>query len=465
MQVFKGLKLKTVLPIVLFAALMTWLLLFVLAAGPFVSIETESASISGNVEVKTDSNASAGSYLSFGTTSTGGGGTGGSSGDAGLIRPVGPQALSCSSISGSVDISPGTNIQSIINSKSAGTKYCLKAGIYKRQTITPKGNDQIIGEKGAVLDGEKVTVYAIRGGGANNVTLKNLIIENYTPEAQKGMIEPESGGWWNIENNEIRNSTAIGLHMGSEGWVVKDNYLHHNEQYGISGSVRPAPSGRDPLVENNEISYSRLHNLFGGGSSSATKWVRSTNLTFLHNWVHDNNGNGFWIDGNNVNTLVEYNKIENHTKSGMFIEISCKTTIRHNYLRNNGTNTNWWFEATGIQNNGSANVEVYNNTLINTGGVIAVDWTRNDKNERCETTSPGVFQARNMSVHDNYIETNRLIMGGLGGGAALTDRNNRYDRNTYVPKNLPEPRYKLGADQITTAQWKAAGQDKNSIWK
>jgi parallel beta-helix repeat protein len=442
---------------------MTWLLLFVLAAGPFVSIETESASISGNVEVKTDSNASAGSYLAFGIPPPSGGGGGGSSGDAGLIRPVGPQALSCSSISGSVDISPGTNIQSIVDSKPAGTKYCLKVGVHKRQTIIPKGNDQIIGEKGAVLDGEKATVYAIRGG-ANNVTVRNLVIANYSPEKFKGMLEPEGGGLWNIENNEMRGSTAIGLSMGGSGWVVKDNYLHHNEQYGMSGASYPSSSGRNPLVENNEISYNRLNALIPGGSSGGTKWVRSTNLTLRHNWVHHNRGNGLWVDGNNKNVVIENNKLEFNDQKGISVEISCDTKVRNNYLRENGAEGVDWYKRSGILVNSSSNVEIYNNTFIDTGGVTAVDWGRISVNERCETTDPGEFQLLNMWVHDNYIESDRYFLSGVSGNGTPAARNNKFDRNTYVPKGLPEPRYMFGSE-VTTAQWKAAGQDKNSTWR
>jgi hypothetical protein len=468
MQVFKGLKLKTVLPIALFAALMTWLLLFVLAAGPFVSIETESASISGNVEVKTDSNASAGSYLSFGTTSTGGGGsggggTGGSSGDAGLIRPIGPQSLSCSSISGSVDISPGTNIQSIVDSKPTGTTFCLKAGTHKRQSIQPKGNDTFVGEKGAILDGERATTYAFYGGGANGVTVKNLIIENYMPEMQKAMIEPTSVSKWNIENNEIRNSNAIGTAVGGKAWKVVNNYIHHNEQYGMEGAPYTF-EGRDPIIENNEISFNRLNAKYVGGSSGALKFVVSNNLKFRHNWIHDNNGNGFWVDGNNINTLIEYNLIEKNAQSGIFIEISCDTTIRYNVARDNGLKSKYWHSTSAVEVNSSANVEIYENTFVNTGGVAGIDWNRKNINNKCETTSPGLFQTRDMWVHDNYFESNRYQFGGLGGSASNSDRNNKFDRNTYVPKGIKEPLYKLGTD-ATTAQWKAAGQDKNSIWR
>jgi hypothetical protein len=41
--------------------------------------------------------------------------------------------------------------------------------------------------------------------------------------------------------------------------------------------------------------------------------------------------------------------------------------------------------------------------------------------------------------------------------------NNRFDNNTYKLNNN-DPHYRW-TNTITTAQWKAAGQDKNSIWK
>ncbi len=63
-----------------------------------------------------------------------------------------------------VQISPGQNIQSIMNANPAGTTFILKAGVHRLQTITPRNGDKIIGEAGAVLSGAKIITPTLVNG-------------------------------------------------------------------------------------------------------------------------------------------------------------------------------------------------------------------------------------------------------------------------------------------------------------
>lgn len=71
---------------------------------------------------------------------------------------------------GSVVISPGTDIQTVVNSKPAGTTYLLKAGIHRLQKIIPKRGDSFIGEKGAILNGSKVLTGFTQEGSVWKIT-------------------------------------------------------------------------------------------------------------------------------------------------------------------------------------------------------------------------------------------------------------------------------------------------------
>jgi hypothetical protein len=452
MQVFKGLKLKTVLPIVLFAVLMTWLLLFVLAAGPFVSIETESASISGNVEVKTDSTASAGSYLSFGTTSTGGGGNYG-----GLSLPVvGPRAVSCNGVT----INPGDNIQSKVTANPTGTTFCIKAGTHKRQSVKPKASDKFIGEFGAILDGEKAVPFAFAGGG-NNVTVENLVIKNYAPPSKIGAIDRKIDGnssafsGWTVRYNEVSYSSEVGIGTQTN-WVVQNNYVHHNGRYGIHGG------GTGALIENNEIAYNAI--IYGAtGDSAGTKWATTDNLIVRGNYVHHNQGNGLWTDINNLNVLYEKNISSFNTWTGIFHEISCKATIRNNYVEGNGTkdNTiiNWLEGGNGIAITRSADVEVYGNTVVNNyKGIGATNGER--VNSRA---IPGVDKCNpevsNLNVHDNNITHKGEGVAGISASyhanEVYNQWNNRFKNNTYNVDSTA--RWRWDNTWLTNSQWKNLG--------
>ena len=52
-----------------------------------------------------------------------------------------------------VVLSPDMDIQEQVDSHPAGTKFLLKPGVYRRQTIDPKDGQQFIGEDGATLSG------------------------------------------------------------------------------------------------------------------------------------------------------------------------------------------------------------------------------------------------------------------------------------------------------------------------
>ena len=56
-----------------------------------------------------------------------------------------------------VRVLPGADLQAMINSRPGGTTFCLKRGVHPLATgVLVKSYDRIIGEPGAVLDGQDV---------------------------------------------------------------------------------------------------------------------------------------------------------------------------------------------------------------------------------------------------------------------------------------------------------------------
>lgn len=76
--------------------------------------------------------------------------------------PVTSGALPCPS--GSVTISPGTNIQSVINAHSAGSTFCFQAGVHLRQSIVPRSGDTYLGQ----LDGNGNRLTILNGAKSVN---------------------------------------------------------------------------------------------------------------------------------------------------------------------------------------------------------------------------------------------------------------------------------------------------------
>src|SRR5437667_9598367 len=74
------------------------------------------------------------------------------------------------------------------------------------------------------------------GGGSDSVTVKNLIFEKfgggvvdlYAHNALKAV------DGWRVENNEFRYISSMAVANFGNG-VVRNNYIHHNGQYGVIG--------------------------------------------------------------------------------------------------------------------------------------------------------------------------------------------------------------------------------------
>ncbi|MCA9470428.1 MAG: right-handed parallel beta-helix repeat-containing protein [Nitrospirales bacterium] len=80
-----------------------------------------------------------------------------------------------------IEISPGSNIQTIVDSQPEGTAFTLKAGIHRLQHIRPKNGNKFIGEVGSILSGARE-------------------LENFTQQGQ----------YW-IADNQIQQGPTFGL--------------------------------------------------------------------------------------------------------------------------------------------------------------------------------------------------------------------------------------------------------------
>jgi parallel beta-helix repeat protein len=378
-----------------------------------------------------------------------------------------------------IAISPGQSIQSFVNANPIGTTFILKAGTHIQQSVVPKSGDRFFGEPGAVLDGQGVAQYAFSKGNApypSNVTISGLKITNYVPSTQHGAVE--AGGFgtaegttgWVIDRNEISYNGEYGIKIGNSSQITNNN-VHHNKRLNIAGS------GNNTLIASNEIAFGHYLNTFNTNfEAGGTKFSYTDGLILRNNYVHDNTGVGFHMDENNINTIIDGNRIDHNGSEGIAIEISYKTTILNNTITNNG-----WFDPrnrytylwnAGIGVHSSPNVEVYGNKVSgNYAGVVAIDQDRST-----DVAKYGAHVTSNLYVHNNTITQNTLprTAGALsvGAGAAtdivgntamFTSRNNRFAANTYYLGTNPYPfAWQFGAR--TEAQWKAYGEDTGGVF-
>jgi parallel beta-helix repeat protein len=375
--------------------------------------------------------------------------------------PAGPgphAAITCPA--GAVNISPGTNIQNVVNAHPGNTTFCLKAGTHSiKSSITPKTGNTFVGEFGAILDGTGWTTtdstqaaFRAHNQDIDDVTIRNLVIRNMP---QKGI---HAFYWmsdrWTIEHNEITGAhTGINAPNNS---VIRRNHIHRNVRN--PAAVNPADRGggyaanraQNVLFEANEISH----------NGPEQKVTQTTNVTFRNNFVHNNDA-GIWYDGDNVGALIEGNRVEDNAGDGIFYEISGQGVIRNNVVRRSGGSA--MFIST------SRDLEIYGNTLEDNYRAVNLFVSC----AAVAMTYPGAigFDLRNNMVHDNTIVvgTQSGVIGNLlsadgtctaaeaapylNGSKANVFRNNRYT----VPSLTG--RWWLWGGWKTWSEWQGLGHD------
>lgn len=350
--------------------------------------------------------------------------------------------------SDAVRVEPGESIQEAADSAGRGATIVLGTGRHVGQSVAPRTGQAFIGEPGAVMEGQGAA-FAFASGAAE-VTIAGLVIEDYSPAPRGAAIEATEGASdWLVEGNVIRNNGEVGVRV-RQGSTVRGNVVYGNGRYGVTGS------GLDVVVEDNEI-YCNADVHGATGDSSATKFIFTRDLVLRNNEVHHNYGNGLWVDVNNLDALIEGNRIRYNELSGIVIEISCGGVIERNELVENGFGTKRpdRIENAGIVVANSPNVTIRGNRLTgNAKGIGAIHWHHpaRDQVDRC------IPHVSNLVVDGNHITQDAGLFAGLEatienaqvfGTWANQFRDNRYSGNGL---------FSWDGDIVDRDGWSAAGQ-------
>ena len=315
-------------------------------------------------------------------------------------RPAGPAPSRCLA-AGGVPIGTGDNAQRVVDAHGPGTTYLVRAGTHSRNfSVRPKSGDTFCGEPGAVLDGGRSLKSAFSGG-ATNVTLDSLTVQQYATGRQGGAIHPDrSASGWVVRNvSAVRNYWA-GL-LAADGMKVLGGNYSDNDQLGIGGNgaagvVLDGLDGDPATFDGPELAGNQSLHESCDWESGGIKWSVGR-ITIRNAHVHDNDCRGLWADINARDALIEHNLIEDNREEGIFYEISQDAVIRHNRVYGNGHGGRGWYWAGGITVASSFNVEVYGNRLSgNYNGITGTQQTRND-------STPPAHLLDDYNVHDNVI--------------------------------------------------------------
>jgi nitrous oxidase accessory protein NosD len=354
---------------------------------------------------------------------------------------------------------PNDNIAAVVSRASPGTRFIFTAGVYRRQTITPKDGMSFVGEEGAILDGEGATAHAFETLRTHprGVTIEGLTIQHYAPPFQNGAIQGDNGQGWVVSTNTIRDNHQVGIRLGP-GFRVHGNQIYRNGTVGIGGY-----QADEVLIESNEI-YEN-----GGeageedpatAEASGIKVLRSRDLAVRGNKVFRNAGKGIWSDTNYPTVVIERNEVSDNSSSGIWHEAGYAAVIRLNVVqRNGGPVEGSWLNEAGIQITNASNVQIERNTVTNNANGIGVMHTSGYPDGPY-----GPLRVENVSVVDNVVT---MMFGrtglsqNIGDRRVFTDWHNRFENTTYHLG--PNRTYFLWDDRALDEHgWRATGNDRRS---
>jgi hypothetical protein len=274
-----------------------------------------------------------------------------------------PTARACTAT-----VPTGGDLQSAINANPEGAVLCLAAGVHRLASpVSPKPNQQLVGEPGAVLNGSKVVTGFQQSGTnfvapgflpsapsqhgecstpgctyAQDVFLDGLPLVRVTAISNLGpgkLYEDFGANRIYLRDNPngrlVEQAYAPALIRSAVGGVtVRGLVIEKAANPAQSGAVdHEAASGTSPggwVIESNEIRFNH-----GGGVVADSSTVRG-------NKIHHNGEVG--VGGHGTGSLVESNEIAHNNAAGYNCLWSCgggkwalntKLVVRNNYVHDN----------------------------------------------------------------------------------------------------------------------------------
>lgn len=253
---------------------------------------------------------------------------------------------------GAVTVNPGTDLNTVTQSNSAGTTFYLTAGTHTFTSVgafsqvVPKAGNTYVGAPGAKLDGQNVAQYAFTGS-VSGVTIKYLEIMNFVCPFDEFVVNHNAADAWTIQYCQVHHCGGAGIGIGT-GTTVDHCWLHHNRQYAFSSYKDPVSDGTVSAINTVVIDHCELSHCgdmldeyqadgtpYYRGRNGNCKFWDTSGITFSNNWMHHAQGVGLWADTNNIATQVTGCLFEDNSAVAFFYEISYNFSVTNNTFRRN----------------------------------------------------------------------------------------------------------------------------------
>jgi hypothetical protein len=286
-----------------------------------------------------------------------------------------------------------------------------------------------------------IATTAIEAKGVEGVTIRGATITQF---AHAGIVTSND---WTIKNVDISyiHSTGIKLYGGS---ALRKSHIHSCGNLGLTGNGNDLKIVKNEFSNNNYLHFGRTT---GPWHAGAAKIFTSKNALLRGNYSHDNFGDGWWFDTDNIDVVVEENLFANNHRYGLAYEASFRATIRANTFRRNGSEE---WRGSGLWVNSSRDLNVYNNIIAgNLSHAIAM--TSSDRGR----SQHGKHETAHVNIHDNKIRISSGYAVKVSGDNSIFTSNNLFEENSYVVGDVHGSWWHWKGAAQTWAAWRSLGHD------
>lgn len=285
-----------------------------------------------------------------------------------VLTTVGPMPTSCHGVT----IPPGTEIQRVVGSGSAGTTYCLQPGLYRlTQPIVPKAGDSFVGQPGTILSGAKVITEWTQSGRvwvATGQAQKSPLswrptwppIGNPTAQYNEDVFFDGMPLKRVLSLSDVRPGTFYFDYDGERIYLGDDPSGHTIEGSATSDAIQSRAGrvtvrnltiekftahgidvGRDSLIAHNEVRFVHQAGIrFAGGTQVVNNYVHHIGALGLAG-----SGDQALVEGNEVafNNAADYRTIRGGcwTAGGSKWVHTDHLVVRNNYTHHNYCDGFW----------------------------------------------------------------------------------------------------------------------------
>jgi len=308
-----------------------------------------------------------------------------------------------------VVVTPGENLQTLVNQYPAGTTFTLASGVHRMQSVVPKSYDTFNGEASAVLSGAALLTSFSKSGSYWVATVKAAVHSSYPGYCRASTPHctfPED--LFFDSHPKVRAGSLAGVHAGmwyldyaTEKAYMADDPAGHTVEVSL---LPQAFSGKGYGVTIFNVIVEKYASLAGEGaidSSAGTNWavrwsearhnhgmgVRTgTGMYLYHCNLHDNGQLGTGGSGSNI--LMQNSQI----------------------AFNNYAGYNYYWEAGGAKFSGVKNLKVqYSSFHDNLGPGLnddtASEAVEYDSNSTSNNREAGILHeiGYNALIQNNYV--------------------------------------------------------------